>query len=227
MPVFNGALTLPNAINSILNQTMKEWELIVVDDGSTDSTKQVVQSFKDFRISYYYMSHAGIVAARNRGNTLAKAEYIAMQDADDLSMPDRLEKSLAEMKKTGADVLYHGIYKNMWNTVHQCIDREYVPALSFNKHVLVKRQYIPGVCIFKKKCWLAKPFRIETQFAFDWMMHLDWAFSGFMYRALDAGLYEYVRQESSSSAQFEREGKRQHCFEAIKEIMQKEYGIKS
>lgn len=226
MPVFNGASTLPNAVNSLLNQTLKDWELIIVDDGSTDNTKQVAQSFKDYRISYVYMTHSGIVAARNRGNQLARADIIAMQDADDLSLPDRLEKSLTEMKKNGADVLYHGLYKNMWNKLHQCIDREYVPALPFNKHVLLKKQYVPGVCLFKKKCWIAKPFRIETQYAFDWMMHLDWAFSGYTYRAYDVGLYEYVRHDNSSSARFEREGKRKQCIEVIHGIMQKEYDVK-
>ena len=115
----------------------------------------------------------------------------------------------------------------MWNAVNNCIDREYVPALPFNKYVLTQKQYVPGVCIFKKRCWVAKPFRIETQYAFDFMMHLDWAFSGFTYRAFDVGLYEYVRHDASASVRFEKEGKRQQCFETIKQIMQKEYGIKA
>ena len=68
---------------------------------------------------------------------------------------------------------------------------------------------------------------METQYAFDWMMHLDFAFSGFAYRAFNTGLYEYVRHDNSASVIFEKQGLRQKAFEIIKGIMQKEYGIQT
>ena len=229
MPVYNNGHLLPNAINSIVNQTFKDWELVIVDDGSTEDIEKIVKNFSwdDQRIIYFKKIHSGIVDSRNYGNGMARADIVAMQDSDDLSLPDRLEKSLEEMHKTGADVLYHGLYKNMWEKGLQCINREYLPAKCFNKYTLLKSQYIPGVCLFRKRCWEKKPFRKETEFAFDWAMHLDWAFSGFTYRALNIGLYEYVRHDKSASAEYEKNGKRQAHIEVIKGIMEKEYGIKT
>lgn len=225
LPTWNHAKLLPNAINSILNQSFKEWELIIIDDGSTDETEQVVRRFQDSRIRYTKVVHHGLVSARNCGNLQARADIIVMQDSDDLSMPDRLAKIYSQMHNHDADVLYHGIYINMWDKQFDCIGRKYVPARAFNKWDLAKEQYIPGACAFKKRCWEKKPFRAETQFAFDWMMHLDWAFSGFVYRALDVGLYEYVRHENSASISFERTGQRAESIKKIAEIMQNEYKI--
>jgi len=238
MPVFNQTHLISNAIQSILNQTMQNWELIIVDDGSqqnvpvfyaqTGVTKYVslvdiVNSFKDERIFLHWQPHQGLVAARNAGNSIAKADVIAVQDADDLSMPDRLEKCLNWINK-GYDVVYHGAYINMWEKEKFCITRKYMPAYKFSKKFLLTSQYITGWPVYKKKCWVKKPFREETQFAYDWMMFLDWAFSGFKFKDLDEGLYEYVRHENSASITFERDGRRQESMKKIKEILHKEYG---
>src|SRR3990167_7677066 len=139
MPTRNHGHLIPNAINSILNQTIKDWELIIVDDGSTDNTKEMVRPFlNDSRIRFYISAQNGLVAARNKGNELTRADVIALQDSDDLSLPDRLEKSLNAMKQTGADIVYHGIYTNMWDKQHNCIGREYVSAKPFNKYQLLE-----------------------------------------------------------------------------------------
>ena len=228
MPAYNAGATIANAIMSIKNQTISDWELIIIDDGSTDNTERIVRDFLfDTRIFYTRRNHAGLVASRNDGNALARADIIALQDADDLSMPDRLEKSIAELKYSGTDVLYHALYTNMWQEEKKCIVRDFIPAQPFSKHRLLNEQYIPGACVFRKRCWEKKPFRMETQYAFDWMMHLDFAFSGFAYRAFNTGLYEYVRHDNSASVIFEKQGLRQKAFEIIKGIMQKEYGIQT
>ena len=226
VPAYNAEKTIANAINSILNQTEKDFELIIINDGSTDNTEEVVMQFKDERIMYYKTHHQGIVGARNFGNNLAKADILAMQDADDLSLPDRLEKCYNLFKTDRKiDVLYHGLYANMWSEQFNCIARGYVPAQPFDKVRLLKEQYIPGACVFKKECWVKKPFRYETQFAFDFSFHLEWAFSGFKYKALDIGLYEYVRHANSASITYEKDGRRQQSLKALKEIAKKEYNI--
>ena len=224
MPIFNQSDLVSNAINSIRNQTMQDWELIIISDGSDDIVKleQVLEKFNDKRIGLIKIDRAGLVVARNAGNFVAKADVIAMQDADDLSMPDRLEKCLKEIKN-GADIVYHGLYTNMWDIKFNCIGREYIAGQPFNKWKLLQGQYIPGACVFRKNCWEKKPFRLETQYAFDYMMHLDWAFSGFKYKVINEGLYEYVRHANSASIEFERSGQRQQSFEEIKKIMKSEY----
>ena len=227
IPVRNQGHLIMNAINSIRNQTLKEWELIIVDDGSemleVEYIQKLLGKLQDDRIRLYQRSHEGMVAARNFGNEKAKASIIALQDADDLSMPDRLERCVAEINK-GADVVYHGLYTNMWDDKLKCISRAYVPAQEFDDKRLLREQYIPGACVFRKSCWDTKPFRQETKHAFDWMMHLDFVFSGFKYKALDIGLYEYVRHEGSASISYERDGRRGKAIETIKKIMKMEYG---
>ncbi|MBS0152398.1 MAG: glycosyltransferase [Nitrospira sp.] len=92
LAVWNGETYLPESIRSIQAQTFHDWELIVVDDGSTDRTSQILDHFQreDTRIRVYHQSKQGLVASLNQGILVARGEYIARMDADDVSMPDRL-----------------------------------------------------------------------------------------------------------------------------------------
>jgi glycosyltransferase involved in cell wall biosynthesis len=92
---WNNAETLPQAIESILSQTVKDLELIVVDDGSTDSTPELVEKITDPRLRYLPLEHVGISRSLNRGIGEAAAPIVAVQDADDWSLPERLERELA------------------------------------------------------------------------------------------------------------------------------------
>ena len=223
MPAFNAAKTIANAIMSILNQTEQDFELVIIDDGSTDNTEKVIAQFKDERIRYYAFPHRGLVHARNTGNSLAKADVIAIQDADDLSLPRRLEICW-EYLNTGFDVVIHGAMINMWDTQYQCISRKYLPpGDQFDVAGLLNGQTLTGWPVFKKSVWEAKPFRYETQYAYDWMMHLDWILNLFRYAATDEVLYEYVRQQGSASQIFERDGRRAESMKKIKEILKNEY----
>ena len=95
LPVYNGENFLANAIESILNQTFTDFELIIIDDGSTDSSKIIASSFDDTRIRIEENnSNIGLIATLNKGLKLARGDYIARMDADDLSFPDRLKKQV-------------------------------------------------------------------------------------------------------------------------------------
>lgn len=91
LAVWNGEAYLADAIRSVLSQTFRDFELIVMDDGSTDRTANILHQFQreDGRIRVYNQPHAGLVATLNRGISLATGEYIARMDADDVSKPDR------------------------------------------------------------------------------------------------------------------------------------------
>jgi glycosyltransferase involved in cell wall biosynthesis len=93
VPVYNGELYLREAIDSILAQTYRPLEIIVVDDGSTDATADVVASYGD-RLRYVWQANGGPGAARNRGLTLAQGEFVAFQDADDLWHPEKLARQM-------------------------------------------------------------------------------------------------------------------------------------
>lgn len=91
--VYNGERYLQAALSSVLEQTLKPIEIIVVNDGSTDNTEQVITALaSDPRVRPVHQNHLGIVRAKHTGIAQAQAKYIAIQDADDLSLPTRLEK---------------------------------------------------------------------------------------------------------------------------------------
>ena len=91
LPTYNRASFLKRSIGSVLAQTFADWELIVMDDGSRDQTKEVVTSFKDPRIRYFYQENRERSAARNNGIARAKGEWICFLDSDDAFMADHLE----------------------------------------------------------------------------------------------------------------------------------------
>jgi len=91
MPTYNRAYTIKNSIGSVLAQTYKNWELIVVDDGSTDNTKDVIEGIGDERIVYYHQKNGGAAAARNCGLSLSQGKWIAYLDSDNELFPHYLE----------------------------------------------------------------------------------------------------------------------------------------
>lgn len=90
IPTYNRARYLGDAIHSVLDQTLTELELVVVNDGSTDSTAELMNAIGDPRVRYVRQAHRGISAAMNAGLRDARAEYVARLDSDDLWLPDML-----------------------------------------------------------------------------------------------------------------------------------------
>ncbi len=105
IPTYNRAHLIKRSAMSVLNQTYGNLELIIIDDGSTDNTEEVVKSIDDERVIYIKQSNKGACAARNNGIDHAKGEFIAFQDSDDIWHKDKLEKQLGTLKNTGADLV--------------------------------------------------------------------------------------------------------------------------
>lgn len=99
IPTYNRAAFLPRAIESVLSQTYTDWELIFVDDGSTDNTKDVVAQYSDSRIRYIYQDNAERSAARNNGIAQANGDFVCFMDSDNYMKSDRLEKLSAFIAK--------------------------------------------------------------------------------------------------------------------------------
>lgn len=105
LPVFNGARTIARAVRSILDQTLREIELIVVDDGSTDETVAIVRKLRDPRLRLIQCTHRRVAAAANTATGLAAGPFIARMDADDFAYPLRLEKQLQLLHEQNLDVV--------------------------------------------------------------------------------------------------------------------------
>ncbi len=96
MAVFNGEQYLQEAIESILRQTFDNFEFVIIDDGSTDKTVEILNRFSDERIKRLTNeSNIGLTRSLNRGIRFSRGEYIVRQDADDVSLPERLAKQVA------------------------------------------------------------------------------------------------------------------------------------
>jgi glycosyltransferase involved in cell wall biosynthesis len=95
IPAYNAARWLAETVQSVLGQSYADFEVIIVDDGSTDGTAGVAQSVADSRIRYIYQQNRGLSAARNAGTREARGRYIAFLDADDLFRPDKLARQVA------------------------------------------------------------------------------------------------------------------------------------
>lgn len=96
LPIYNAEKYIKVTIQSILNQTFKNFELLIINDGSTDKSVEVINTFKDNRIQLIHNSiNLGLIKTLNKGIDLAQGKYIARVDADDIAMPDRLERQVA------------------------------------------------------------------------------------------------------------------------------------
>jgi len=96
IPTYNRAYIICSAIDSVLAQTYKKIEVVVVDDGSTDNTRELLARYGD-AVRYIYQPNAGLAAARNTGLAAARGEFIALQDSDDLWLPWKIEGQMAVM----------------------------------------------------------------------------------------------------------------------------------
>lgn len=100
-PCYNGAKHVSDTIESVLKQTYSDWEMIIVDDGSTDNSAEIIKSYvdKDKRVKLFQQPNGGSASARNNGIRKAEGQYIALLDADDLWLPSFLEEQIDFMKK--------------------------------------------------------------------------------------------------------------------------------
>jgi len=100
MSVYNGERYLRESVESILNQTFKDFEFIIVNDGSTDTSRAILESYNDSRTFLLHnRENIGLTRSLNKGLAIAKGDYVARMDADDISMPVRFEKQVAFLKE--------------------------------------------------------------------------------------------------------------------------------
>jgi glycosyltransferase involved in cell wall biosynthesis len=125
LPIYNGTKYLKEAVQSILDQTYADFELIVIDDGSTDRSADIVGGFNDSRIYFYTQKNEGLAATLNRGISISRGTYIARQDQDDVSLPDRLLKQVAFLN-AHQDYGMVGTWAVIWE--------EMKPTERFHKH---------------------------------------------------------------------------------------------
>jgi len=111
MPVYNEQRFISAALDSVLNQTYQNFEVVIIDDGSTDETQKILNQYqnRDSRIKVYSQPNSGIASALNRGVDLSQGDYIARMDADDVCRPDRLQVQVDFLLKEGLQLVGGGV----------------------------------------------------------------------------------------------------------------------
>ncbi len=178
MPVFNGEKYLNEAIESILKQSYSNFEFIIINDGSTDNSEEIILSYKDSRIIYKKNSeNYGLIKTLNLGFTMAQGKYIARMDADDISHPDRLLKQVQFLNiNTEYGLIGTGVYllndenktKLLYHTDHASLKF----ALSFycpfiHPSVMIRKSCVENLeVIFDERFVHAEDYELWTRLAF-------------------------------------------------------------
>jgi glycosyltransferase involved in cell wall biosynthesis len=169
IPAYNAERTIKQTIESVQQQTFRDFELIVINDGSKDRTLELVQSINDERLKIFSYENGGVCVARNRGIAHATGEFIAFLDADDLWTPDKLELQVAALKQhPQAGVAYSWTYFMDVDEQGEASSFLPSPPYAFTGHVykrllvsdfvhsgsnpLVRRQAIESVGGFDPSC---------------------------------------------------------------------------
>lgn len=169
LPVYNRRNTVRRAVESVLHQTVQDIECIVVDDASTDDTAAALVEISDSRLRIIRLTeNSGACHARNVGVAAAKGEYIAFQDSDDCFHPDKLERQLAFLQETGADVVFCGMNRICGQQTE--VFPAHVPDSRLTRMDVLKENIASTQCIFGK----AEAFR-NTPFDEDMPRLQDWA----------------------------------------------------
>lgn len=124
VPVYNAADYLPQLLESVKGQTFQDYELILVDDGSSDKSLEILENYrtKDPRIRVIHQENSGASAARNRGIEEARGEYLSFLDADDEIEPDMLQEMVMNSKKSQSELIVCGMYLDIMDQKGQVMD---------------------------------------------------------------------------------------------------------
>jgi glycosyltransferase involved in cell wall biosynthesis len=157
IPTYNRAHLVGRAIQSVLDQTYQDFELIIVDDGSTDNTEEVVKSFNDKRVRYIkHERNKGVSAARNTGIKATRSKYIAFQDSDDIWQPEKLKKQMAAFSSAPSKcgVVYTGFFRRVEGGI-----KIYIPPPTIAQkegdiyNSLLKGNFVaPPAAVVKREC---------------------------------------------------------------------------
>jgi len=199
--VYNGEKYIEQAIKSVLNQTYDNIELIVVDDGSTDNTAQIIKKYKN--IKYIYQKNKGQGAARNLGLANASGDYIAYLDADDLYEPNKIEEQIKILKKENdVDIVYNDlkVVDDKLNYLYTLKSEGIYDKREDLLANIIYRQVVQGpVCIIlRRKCIEDIKWNENLSYAFDYDYTMSLCLK-YKFKYLEKPLYIYRRHENNIS----------------------------
>jgi glycosyltransferase involved in cell wall biosynthesis len=167
IPTYNRALLLKNLLHSFTQQTFGDFEVIIVDDGGTDHSEEIVSEFNDNRLSYYRKNNGGVSSARNFGLTKAKGHYINFFDSDDLAYPNHLQEAHAFFTKNPGSFV--AIFDYEWGDAAKINYKKISNRYKDPNLAIRYKNYISTNCIFIEKSFTDKiRFNEKLIISEDW-----------------------------------------------------------
>jgi len=203
LPTYNRGHLITETMQSVVDQSYSNWELIIVDDGSTDQTKYRIEEFNDARIQYHVIEHSGVIGkVRNCGMNYAKGGYIAFLDSDDLWQSDKLEYQLSLLEENFRASFVFGNGEQFGNGATPAPELEklfvgnvFLPFLSEERFIF----YVPTL-LFKKDV-LKRTLSIDETLVnagdIDFFLRMAYAFEG----VFSNDLVVRIRKEEKSHSQ--------------------------
>lgn len=201
LPVYNSERYVNRTITSVLQQSMADFELIIIDDGSTDNTQTLLQNWamKDSRIQFIENDcNMGVAEVRNKGIALAQGDYVCFIDSDDTWHSDKLESQLAFMKQNHSD--FSCTAYTMVNEEGKFIKNRMIPKQSIQLEDLLKENYICCSTVMLKTN-IAKQYNMNGSYTHeDYVYWLELIQSGATGTVLNQILTHYRLAQTSRSA---------------------------
>ena len=227
VPIYNSEKYISRCIDSILNQEYKDFELLLINDGSTDNTNNIINSYNDGRIKIYNQENKGAGSARNLGLKYATGKYIVFVDSDDIIKSDYLKIMIEIIEKNNADIVACLYEKNVENIIeNQTKDNEYIEILNNEnafKYLISLPEKIPMSVIGKifVKEIIDNNLFDENNYYED----IEFATKIFLNSQkvvfLNKKMYIYNQRKNSRSSFFENDDRIKACEKSFK-IVQKE-----
>ena len=200
MPVYNAECFLAAAIESVLRQTFRNWELLLVDDASTDNSLRIACEYasKDTRIRVVHNDrNLGVSATRNRGILLARGQWIALLDSDDYWLPDKLNKQLGLADKSQADIIYCS-YSIVDAAGNRCCADFLVPESTEYFESLTRSVISCSTAMIRRELLLAFPFPTDYSHE-DLVLWLNLLQRGYIARGCQEVLAAYRLSDNTRS----------------------------
>lgn len=208
IPVRNAELWLAETIDSILNQTIEEWEIVIVDDASTDATREIianyVEKYPEKINGHLFEEQQGIAICRNKAVEIAKADIICVQDADDISHKDRLKKTYEYLKRHKKCDLVYGACQYI-DPISKPFHMVQAEPFDFERLKLENWIQHPTVAYRKSSFLKVGGYRPECRVIDDWFLYFDFYKKGMKIEPMEDVLAFYRFLPTSVSRNEEKQ----------------------
>lgn len=209
VPVYNKQSYIEKCINSILNQSYQDFELILINDGSSDNSKNLILQYHDPRIHLIDVKNGGVSTARNLGLSAATGKYVCFIDADDWICPDYLRNIITHAEQTDCDILIFGLTKIYPDNRKEIIKFPQISTTQiYQKFMIIQDETAPGSIGFVCNKLIRRGFLLDHHIYFDTNLRLaeDLSFyidvftNGPSIATSDECGYMYIQEAENSSA---------------------------